>query len=525
MLAKVGLPRATTHLHIARLRHLLACVNLQIPEIWALAHWEETWLSSIRASIEWLWELTDGGKCFSTWPSAWEAWREECRLHPGKWKSRLRRATQQALQHENWQACCEQHAGLLVKQACNVGAVTPLDLMPEHCTAEVCAVCKAVFKDFQAWSVHAFKRHGRVRESRSLTEGHQCPGCLRHYASNIRLCRHLHHTQSCRRFLNGQCERVVPQPGQGSKRAPKEHLLCEPTLQAHGPFPVLGGDVVDDELERPSAEVLECLSLLSYDDQYLHLQPGEAWERIRTAFSCVCLPLKRLRLTAEVWKEQLAACQHVNNTDDPSAVFLRLASSWVSNVDFAEWLAPEAADKRPQMLTFRQGVTTLSILEVAMIRFPDPAAWSADHVLVCVGPPLSISSVEFLCRSSLLYTHEDSLTRISRGEELDFFAHEPEQCGFCINLLGLPMPFTPSGNGTDKSSRALRALCFACDLLRFALRCWVKGVPACLALPWPLGDDGRLLSRIPGVHSFQADDRVTLWVGPANSCHNLFHPS
>ncbi|CAE7399076.1 unnamed protein product, partial [Symbiodinium sp. KB8] len=176
VLAKVGLPRATTHLHIARLRHLLACVNLQIPEIWALAHWEETWLSSIRASIEWLWELTDGGKCFSTWPSAWEAWREECRLHPGKWKSRLRRATQQALQHENWQACCEQHAGLLVKQACNVGAVTPLDLMPEHCTAEVCAVCKAVFKDFQAWSVHAFKRYSseellRLFQGFSASEG------------------------------------------------------------------------------------------------------------------------------------------------------------------------------------------------------------------------------------------------------------------------------------------------------------------------------------------------------------------
>ena len=523
VLAKVGLPRAETHLHIARLRHLLACVSLQIPEIWALAHWEGAWLASIRASLEWLWGHTDGGKCFPNWYSAWEVWREDCRLHPGRWKSRLRRATQHALQCESWQACCEQHAGLLVRQATRLGAVLPLDLMPERCAAEVCAVCKVVFKDFQAWSVHAFKRHGRIRESRILAEGRQCPGCLRHYASNIRLCRHLHHSEPCRRFLNGHRERVTPQPGQGSKRAPKEYLLCAPTLQAHGPFPVPAGDEIDDELGRPSAEVLDCLSFLNYDGSSLELQPVEAWERIRTAFSCVCLPLKRLRLTAEVWQDQLAARQTADGTEDPGIAFLRHASKWVSNVDFAEWLAPEAADRKTPLSTFRQGVTTLSVLEVDRIRLPDPAAWSADHVLVCVGPPPPIPFVESLCKASLIYAHEDSIDRISRGEELDFLAHEPEQCGFCFNLSGLPLPFTPAGHGTEKACQTLRALNLACDLLRLALRCWAKGVPACLTLPLPLGDDVRFLSRISGVRSFQADDRVTLWVGPANSCHRLFH--
>ncbi|OLP94740.1 hypothetical protein AK812_SmicGene23225 [Symbiodinium microadriaticum] len=38
---------------------------------------------------------------------------------------------------------------------------------------------------------------------------------------------------------------------------------------------------VDQELERPSAEVLDCLSLLEFDDLDLHKEPDEAWERIR----------------------------------------------------------------------------------------------------------------------------------------------------------------------------------------------------------------------------------------------------
>ena len=269
VLAKVGLPRASTYLHLARLRHLLACVQLNIPEIWALAHWECNWLASVRGSVQWLWEQVDGGRDTADWHKAWEAWHEECQQYPGRWKARMRRALKAALHRERWQACVEQHAGLLTKQLTMQGAVLPADLVPDHGTTEVCAICRSVFKNFQAWSVHAFKRHGRVREARSLAAGNQCPGCLRHYASNIRLCRHLHHSAHCRKFLTGQQDRVHPQPGQGSKQTPKEHLLCTPTLQALGPLQACTDEEVESELERPSAEVLECLSLLGYPENRL----------------------------------------------------------------------------------------------------------------------------------------------------------------------------------------------------------------------------------------------------------------
>ena len=206
VLARVGLPCALTQLHVARLRHLLACIQLRIPEIWALAHWEESWLESVRASVRWMWELSDAGRSYADWQTAWQSWRIECIQHPGKWTARIRRVLAVALRQEQWRACVEQHAGLLVRQVRIQGATMPLELTGERSALEVCAVCQSVFKDFQSWSVHAFKRHGRTREARSLVDGRQCPGCLRHYASNLRLCRHLHHSTSCRHFLaaNGE---------------------------------------------------------------------------------------------------------------------------------------------------------------------------------------------------------------------------------------------------------------------------------------------------------------------------------
>ena len=105
----------------------------------------------------------------------------------------------------------------------------------------------------------------------------QCPCCLRHYASTIRLCRHLHHSAFCRRRLANQPDRVDPAPGQGSRKAPKEHLLCAPTLQALGPSQDQVNDDVDDELDRPSAEVLDCLGLLHLEELDLVSEQDEAW--------------------------------------------------------------------------------------------------------------------------------------------------------------------------------------------------------------------------------------------------------
>ncbi|CAE7570985.1 CPK1, partial [Symbiodinium necroappetens] len=350
-LALAGVPHAATYLHVARLRHLLACMQLKVPEIWALAHWEQHWLEAVRGSVRWLWSLVDAGRYHTDDRSAWGVWQTECQEHPGKWKAKLRRALAKALQRERWEATLEQHAGLITRQLKFGGAVMPQCFGAAVPQKEVCACCGIVFKDFRAWSVHAFKRHGRTDEVRSLVEGLQCPQCLRHFATHVRLCRHLRHSATCRRPLLSNSHRNAPVPGIGSRKAPKEHLFCAPTLQAAGPKTFVIGDPVEDEVDRPAAEVLDCLDLLDFDGLGTHFDPDTIWNRIRQAFSCVCLPVRRLQVTAQVWMERLQRDEGLGDDNLRLKAFLEKAANWVVHADFAEWLVP-APDERRELEFF-----------------------------------------------------------------------------------------------------------------------------------------------------------------------------
>ena len=240
--------------------------------------------------MQWLWGVLDGGHRHKDWQTAWQEWQQECSCHPGRWKTKIRRALSKALQRERWHATVEQHAGLLTRQLKYCGAIAPQAPPSTSPPREVCALCNAVFKDFRAWSVHAFKRHGRTEEIRSLADGLQCQCCLKHFATNVRLCRHLRNSVNCRRSLLGKLHRVSPLPGIGSRKAPKEHLHCAPTLQAAGPRPLTAGGYIEDELDRPAAEVLDCLAHLDFDGLSRTFDPDVLWERDRLSPVFVFLP-------------------------------------------------------------------------------------------------------------------------------------------------------------------------------------------------------------------------------------------
>ncbi|CAE6922405.1 unnamed protein product [Symbiodinium sp. CCMP2456] len=286
-IAKAGIPRAATYLHAFRLRYLLSCIRLEIPEIWALAHWEVEWLGLVRSSVQWMWEHTEtSGDRPSDGPS-WETWVSECRTSPRKWKSRVRRAILHAIHIERCQSDYDYHCGLLCKQLCLIGACPPTTSPRTDTRCEICV--------------------------RYITEGTQCPHCLRHYATNVRV---------------------------GSLKAPKEHLHCAPTLQASGPSqPALNGPI-NDEMERPSAELLECLSHIDYDSRAAEIPEEEFWERIRLSFSSVCLPMRRLHITLEVWDRSMQQGQHMHSLAVSNRV--RDALLWLRSADLASWLIQES---------------------------------------------------------------------------------------------------------------------------------------------------------------------------------------
>ena len=217
-----------SYLHVARLRYALSCVRLASKEIWALAHWERSWLCQLDESVQWMWELTDAGESHATHYAAWEAWTAEAKTQPGRWKSRVRRAQSRALRKNLWHAAEQQHSGLLFRQLRRAGARVPQDLLQTEVGNEVCAVCRLHFADYRAWSVHAFKTHARVDEVRRLASGSQCPTCLRHYPTPVQLCRHLRHSRACRQPLLSRGGWSEPEPGQGSRKAVDKGLHCAP---------------------------------------------------------------------------------------------------------------------------------------------------------------------------------------------------------------------------------------------------------------------------------------------------------
>ena len=524
-LARAGIPRASTYLHVARLRHILACFQLPVPEIWALAHWERHWLASVRESIQWMWRLIDGGSHYATWSDAWRDWQVDCSSHPGRWKSKIRRVLRKALQQERWQATVEQHHGLLVRQLRLGGAAMPRVSTPNVAVREVCALCNVVFGDFRAWSVHAFKCHGRTEEVRSLAEGLQCQHCLKHFATNVRLCRHLRHSTACRRTLLGQGRRITPVPGIGSSKAPKEHLFCAPTLQAEGPQLTIKGEWIDDELDRPAAEVLDCLAHIDFDGIGQDFDPDVVWARVRQAFSCICLPVRRLHVTACVWHAHLGQKASDPTDGSPLITFLLQAAHWVTGVDFADWLAPEPAGRPHTHSTFRHSELNLGLLDFSGVRLPAPLSWTADHVLVCIGqwPPKSLDTRGV--PEPLVFAHEASLATLADGRELDFFAEAPTEVGFLINTCGLPVPTVDCFDKAPHVEDFLPALRLSCDLVRFALRLWMSGIRTCLHVPWPCGVDVSSLINIEGVRFQQGDDRATLWVGSQDPPLLMFHNS
>ena len=236
VLALMQLPSLGVWMHFHRLSYLASFVAVDEPVAWALAHAEGSWLADVRDSLEWLWRQIDGGSRHSSWEVAWEAWHVDIRQSPGKWKRLIRFARESALRKEiileGWQRC----RGLLLKRLMRAGAVLTAFADDFHDGVCACGPCQRVFRCKQAWAVHAFRTHGRVKASRRLVEGSRCPICLKQYATNVQLCSHIDHSSFCRSRLVSRGFACSPQPGRGSRKAAFGADFLGSVRQGFGPI-------------------------------------------------------------------------------------------------------------------------------------------------------------------------------------------------------------------------------------------------------------------------------------------------
>ena len=140
VLATARVASASTSLHVERLRHLKAVVLKTTDALWAILHYEQSWLTDIQLSLEWFRQQHQGSDTFL---SAWEDLRgiiNYIHCFPNGWKRAVNRAKKTAILPELWLAECQQHQGLAFRAFTKAGAVVvPSEVVELESKHELCA--------------------------------------------------------------------------------------------------------------------------------------------------------------------------------------------------------------------------------------------------------------------------------------------------------------------------------------------------------------------------------------------------
>ena len=477
VLSLAELPSVPVLLHLARLRHLQSCVVVGVPEFWALAHVEGSWLSLVRASLGWLFDMTNSDPGISSWEDVWPHWKDTMETRPGAWKRLLRKAQQRAIRGERWSAARLHHRGLLSRQLQLAGGILICDPPPEWDRSQCCAPCGKVFDNKQKWSVHAFKCHGRTTIGRGVLKGHQCQFCLRHFGTNLKLCKHLAYSATCRHGLCAAGFNCPIEPGQGSRKAEDVSGTQAPVLQASGPELEPHNLPWFDAEDRPVAEILDCLSHIGVSQ--VCGGSDDYWAHIKTAFSCVCAETGRLRITAEVFLTRLEDSDHLSPSQRD---LLRSAMEWISRADIVAWLVPSPDIEEYTYRTFQDGDLVLHMLEVVHLTFPSPKVCDSSCVRCLVGPTDWCLLMEKSLPNSISFTIDECTDTIGTGGSPTFFDGPYEDVAFHICLGSWTGFCSPPPHDTSSLSfqPCLIREVFCGDVVRLALRLWGLGVPASL---------------------------------------------
>ena len=499
VLAHLGLPPLGVWFHFHRLTYLTSFVVLGVREMWALAHAEARWLALVRTSLEWLWQHVDAGKYTSSWTEAWAQWRLDIHHKPRRWKNLLKKArhaaTRVSVLDEGWQQC----RGLLCKCLLGAGAVVSAVCERLEQGPYPCGVCQRVFGTYQAWAVHAFKTHGRVRKSRLLVSTTDCPACLKVYPTHVQLCRHIEHSVACRTLLQQQGFVCELQPGQGSKRAKSpSDFLCVP-MQGLGPKNLFLGLDTTTPTELRDTPTWQALQLCF--DQAVCSNVCALLERYRQAFTVECLSLASLLEVADAW------WQHVQQQEAEDLSILHVAlhcrvAEWVASNVSADWLCPDAVEGRCVLATFRQSVECLALMDFTEVQPEGPDDVTLDGgFLLCDSrrlkhyvtdgrvPRRVVGMHEVLEVAGWCHCVEESIRQGVSG--LFVFSLHGLHCD-----LASPKGFLPYKSYVAKRAAAT----IVQDVVLLAAQLWARSVGFVVSLPYVDPSISSAFKRMPGLH-------------------------
>ena len=398
---------------------------------------------------------------------------------PNAWKRWVRAAQQTALLGELWEAEVQHYHGLLFRQLLAQGATTSEIVEDDSTSPEICAVCQQRFADLRCWSHHAFKRHGRVKESRLVAQGTQCSVCLRHFATTFHLSNHLEHSRACLAALEQHGHFVERVPGRGSRGFKDGRDVQLPAVTASGRRRQWSGSGFVPEPERADTAVLEGLTeIFGHPDEYFDVDAVLA--AFRDVFLGVCLQKTRLRATAVAWHQLVV--EELNREEEVSIRWVTWHSriaDWLCKVDFAAWLVPDASDAVRPTAPFRDSTVLLPWLSFDSFLLP------VCCEVLDLGLPVVGAERKLFGRKLRTCVHFHSHLQCMQSPSLLDFGlwiseHTPCVTGFC--LLGLlPSLSVPSPIKHFKAlAPQLGRLRLLADLVRGVLHLWSHGCPAFL---------------------------------------------
>ena len=456
---------------VERLRHFGIVISKANSELWALLHHERTWLEQIHEDLQWMRNMIRHAGQSADEVSTWEAVVLLVQSKPRRWKHYVRWARKSALWQAAWTAESEQFLGLLVRQLRAAGAELPADLR-ERETKEACAMCGKVFPDLRAWSHHAFKVHGRVREERLLVDGTQCPVCLKHFPNTEKLCNHVRYSVSCKDALLRAGFTAAPTPGMGSRRFDDGRRSQLPAIQAQGPKGQWSMHPGVHEKDRPEESVLLRLEDIFGHGRQEHPTFALLEQGYREAFSSVCLQSTRLKATALEWSSRLE--READRDEDQEILWMTwhgILARRLQEVDWVSWLVPCPSDPGPGLSTFKDAALVLPWLSLAGVRIE--SLRTPDQVGTCI----SDSGVSGLpCLPFLRFWADPPLD----FEKEFLLASTGGLSVFSVvgllTTMAMPIPV----KSFLVLQEALRRLRLYSDMLRGILLLWLKGAPAVL---------------------------------------------
>ena len=236
MRAKLGLSTSSTLLRTARLRHLQHLCTKGDKYVWAFVHLDGDWLRMIQDDLEWMRKQIPLHLPQSSPTEEWQPWRDDMDMGR-RWRNNVRQAQlHEDLQRAKRSDWLEWHRQIL--KVLQEEQLWRDYTLVEHVAMHGCLRCRKCFRSDQAWSVHAFRSHGRRTAARRFASGNTCVACLKNFSLHSRLINHLRYSVKCRNELARQGITAAPEPSIGSREEVKQHVRRRdiPALRSLGPL-------------------------------------------------------------------------------------------------------------------------------------------------------------------------------------------------------------------------------------------------------------------------------------------------